>query len=110
MLITRFGISVVAAGMLAFVPFGEAQVAHASDARYRQMQNQYRYHPAPHKQPQRPAYQPQRRPIHPAPPVRQPRRGFEDFGGNVGKFIRKGARDVNAWRERNIDKHLPKRK
>jgi hypothetical protein len=109
MLITRYGFSILAASVVTLVPFGEGQVAHASDARYRQMQSQYRYHQPPRQQPQRPVYQPQRRPIHPAPPIRQPRRGFEDFGGNVGKFIRKEARDANAWRERNIDKHLRKK-
>ncbi|MFN7570981.1 MAG: hypothetical protein ACK5TK_05910 [Betaproteobacteria bacterium] len=111
MLITRYGFSILAASVVALVPFGEAQVAHASDAGYRQMQNQYRYHQPPHRQhqPQRPVYQPQHRPTHPVPRTPQPRRGFEDFGGNAGKFIRKEARDVNAWRERNIDKHLRKK-
>ena len=109
MLMTRYALSILAAGVATLMPLGEAQVAHASDARYQQMRNQHRYHQPPRQQPQRPAYQPQQRPIHPAPPVRQPRRGFEDFGGNVGKFIRKEARDANAWRERNIDKHLRKK-
>ena len=47
MLITRYGFSILAASVVTLVPFGEGQVAHASDARYRQMQSQYRYHQPP---------------------------------------------------------------